>query len=328
MALDRHGAQGSCPDTPEGCREPAVSDPVKWREPGREEPCGCGSGKRAKSCCLNAGRWNPSPASISPKAARSGAAVAKCYARSLKDCGGEISGEHYVSAALLREVGTEKKEEIEVSGASWLKGKRLVLPVERLEANVLCKRHNEQLAPLDDVAGRYVRALKEINEAVASEGSPLFRVASGVDLERWMLKVLCGLIASGAIEAPEGREPPEGLVAALFGAAPFPKGLGFYADLAGDEGVRAGRYFRANLVFSAAGEPVALRIRAWGFPSILSIASPGSGFVYQPHRIEFVGRKAVHALALGWRGGYLLGYERVARYTFAARVTGPHPSEV
>jgi ribosome biogenesis protein Tsr3 len=52
-----------------------------------------------------------------------------------------------------------------VSGLPWLKpDETKILPITQLAGNILCKRHNEALSPLDAMAGRFFTALKEMHD--------------------------------------------------------------------------------------------------------------------------------------------------------------------
>jgi len=82
-----------------------------------------------------------------------------CYLRATNDCSQDISREHYISANILEQLGDEG---IEVAGVPWLKpGESKRLAVDNLTAKILCKRHNENLSPLDSEAGTFLRFLTE-----------------------------------------------------------------------------------------------------------------------------------------------------------------------
>jgi hypothetical protein len=72
--------------------------------------------------------------------------LSKCYARSIGNCSNQLSKEHYISKGVLELIGCK----IEVSGFSWLKGKKNQLTIPSLTSKILCTQHNSELSILDD----------------------------------------------------------------------------------------------------------------------------------------------------------------------------------
>jgi hypothetical protein len=147
----------------------------------------------------------------------------RCYAAPLNDCdGGSVTAEHYISRKLLLRFGNK----FTVEGLPWLNGPR-ELTESTMTAKVLCNRHNSALSPLDDaICNLYEVLLK------AHQGHHVgARDFDGEDLERWALKVLLGLGASGnlLIEGQSERmEAPDLYLRILFGREEMPEGCGFY----------------------------------------------------------------------------------------------------
>src|SRR5262249_54713486 len=119
------------------------------RPPGRpiclpEDPCPCGSGAAFGGCCRRSdGSAFRSQAFLIPPGAKTGARTAGCYLGWADDCAGPLTDEHYVSQNVLSAVSDGV---IVVSGFPWLKtGEVREIPIMRLSAKVLCKRHNEAL---------------------------------------------------------------------------------------------------------------------------------------------------------------------------------------
>ncbi len=88
-------------------------------------------------------------------------------------------------------------EVVHISGAHWLEeGESLDTTIGNLKANILCKRHNEALSPLDAEAGisfgSLLDALTYLRRKTLSR-KPHFHLVSGELLELWMLKVACRL---------------------------------------------------------------------------------------------------------------------------------------
>lgn len=88
---------------------------------------------------------------------------------------------------------------------------------------MLCRRHNEALSPLDATAHRFF-------SFILGKSSSTELLLPGYELERWFLKLLCGMMSKGLGTVAGQRIPavlPErGLVQTLFEAAPIPKGCG------------------------------------------------------------------------------------------------------
>ncbi|HEY6557433.1 MAG TPA: hypothetical protein VI072_09170 [Polyangiaceae bacterium] len=155
----------------------------------------------------------------SPPKPRTGYAHSKCYARELNDCSTKISGEHYISENVLVEL-TGGARMVKVTNPAWAPdGGEVEVPIASLAPNVLCTRHNAALSGLDANAGRLFRALRATKESRAA-GLHLF---NGRDVERWLLKALCGLSAIRG-----DWTPPRVWLRILFGELVFPAPWGMY----------------------------------------------------------------------------------------------------
>ena len=97
-----------------------------------------------------------------------------------------------------------------------------------LASKVLCERHNSSLAPLDAIAVRLFAALDEQGVS-GSELSQLY-LFSGDDVERWLLKILCGISCSHGLtlDTPADLSIPEYWLDILFAGAEFPVDQGLY----------------------------------------------------------------------------------------------------
>lgn len=157
--------------------------------------------------------------------------VAGCYASELGDCTGVLSGEHWISAAVLRLFA--ERDSVSIRGLPWLAGEARSVPIPRLRANILCKGHNERLSRLDALALVWARQLGVGVDGVVSHDSARNVVINGHEFERWLLKLLCGLGVSGNL-AREGDairtwKPPLKWLRILFGHADFAAGEGIYS---------------------------------------------------------------------------------------------------
>lgn len=116
-------------------------------------------------------------------------------------------------------------------------GKQSVeVSVNDFAAKVLCDTHNNALSRLDTVAGNTFSTLNLTSQAMRA--TPLtalqsFHLSSGIDIERWMIKVYCGLVAAGKIREDTGNVLNKSslsmdLFDALLGHHPLPAPLGLY----------------------------------------------------------------------------------------------------
>lgn len=116
-----------------------------------------------------------------------------------QDCSKQISGEHYISASVLKHLSGSN---VMLHGAHWLaQNETKILPVAALKAKILCKRHNEAVAGLDAMAGKFFSTLKLVYDDVFDKKTLSRRskwlLFSGEELELWMLKTAIGLFHSG-----------------------------------------------------------------------------------------------------------------------------------
>src|SRR5262245_54387625 len=135
---------------------------------------------------------------------KTGLAQPKCYAGDLADCGSEMSREHYMTESVLQGIACSGKT-IEVRGLAWLSGNTIqTIPTARLNAWVLCKKHNNALVELDAEASDLRKVMDQIH-AHFNDGQDEKFVVDGDRLERWMLKTLCGHVASGNMVNQQGE---------------------------------------------------------------------------------------------------------------------------
>lgn len=149
----------------------------------------------------------------------------KCYSNHHDNCSEDITREHYISETILKQFNTNM-----VSGMPWLEGKVVALPPNALASNILCGRHNNELSFLDALAGKTFTHLREMNS-----NSPIYKNIqnniSGDDFELWVLKVLCGMIASknaGADGMPIEFKIPEQWIDILYKKIDMPSKWGLY----------------------------------------------------------------------------------------------------
>jgi hypothetical protein len=170
-------------------------------------PCPCGSGKPANACCYNGRLWHKPPAALDLRNLPPMSAVEKCYMKELRSCDGGISGEHLFSQSVM--LLLQADGDFSISGVPWLAdGETKIIPPKNLTANCLCRKHNSALAPLDDAALYFFKAVKSCLEREAQSAR---YIVSGHDIERWLLKTVKALAASKNLA--RGRESLSGAFA-------------------------------------------------------------------------------------------------------------------
>jgi hypothetical protein len=193
------------------------------------DPCYCGSDKKVKFCHpigKHKEILRPSPSNCRPPGLKTGFANPGCYARSLNDCGNEMSGEHLFSETMLNLL-TDIDGKLLRTGYPWQKsGEVQQLTPTTCKANVLCKRHNNALSPLDTTGGRFLKAILSTPDFLQNQKLRVFLV-SGDDFERWILKTLCVHILATR-RFGDQWEPPLAWLEVLWGAASLGPGCGLY----------------------------------------------------------------------------------------------------
>ena len=156
-------------------------------------PCPCGQGRKLQVCCLTAnGKVRRRVGRLTPHGTITGYAHPKCYLKETINCCQTLSAEHYISKAVLSEIG-----KIFFMPFPWLEeGEVARVGINAMKANILCKRHNSALSELDTHARdffRFVRrSVEHVSNNTLSKKSPVFLV-SGDAIELWAIKMLIGL---------------------------------------------------------------------------------------------------------------------------------------
>jgi hypothetical protein len=159
--------------------------------------------------------------------------MGKCWAASLGDCSEKISGEHVISAGLFL------SDKIFVQGFSWCRDAPKEIGSASFVKNILCRKHNSDLSPVDEAGIKAFRVFQECTrlQNVRQQMKPRhwkvsrFRL-NGLGLERWFLKTLINIAAQGddAI-GPHSQpgEPSRDLVKIAFGLTKFESRCGLYS---------------------------------------------------------------------------------------------------
>jgi hypothetical protein len=173
----------------------------------------------------------------------------------LNDCSDDLTGEHFMSEVVLRELADGGKTVL-VRGFPWQTNDVKSVGIRALESRMLCGRHNSALSGLDTQAGRLFRVLRGIDSDLrAGVGRYEVKLFTGVDVERWMLKTLIGLASSGNARERNGTRitwsVPDLWLKILFGPFTFTRSWGLY-------------------VSARVGDPVPLDPRHVGFAPLMT----------------------------------------------------------
>jgi hypothetical protein len=185
-----------------------------------------------RGCCLRAGgELKPAATLTRAPSPKTGIRNSGCYAYALADCSANISREHYVSHALLRQLSIEGR--VTIDGFPWQNtGAVNSVPPATLTGKILCGRHSLALSPLDAGASTLFRRIDEFHHDFSARNyENRFFLCNAHDIERWMLKTLCGAVVSGNAKIRAGESnwrPPLEWLQILFGEKPFPPRCGLY----------------------------------------------------------------------------------------------------
>jgi hypothetical protein len=288
-------------------------------EPAPDDPCPCArTRKRARNCCLIDGQWKPRTARTAPPGPKTGRSHDQCYAASLNDCSTDISLEHCISESVLDLLLGPR---FELSGLPGMRAGETTKDAtdKALARKVLCTRHNNALSLLDEAGKRF--APLRVNTESFNSASPgaSFAVFNGADLERFMLKTLCGLLASkltGVGGAPFDWHAEPEWNEILWGQKELeqPRGLRFGVQTVVTSlgGVQA--YAPLTMTDPTSGLPVVtgLRLDIAGFALILGMvgkvaridgAPELSEFIYRPRRLIFTNGSVARTIHLYWPTG-------------------------
>lgn len=283
-----------------------------------DSQCPCGSGEPASACCLTPTGFRKAPASTKPQGAKTGNSIDGCYASRLGDCGVKRSREHYISESLLHHLN--RNNNLTVQGLPWVKNESQVVSPNSLASKVLCERHNTALSPLDAIAVRLFQAFDE--QGVHGSGQQLFHLFNGHDLERWLLKILCGITCSKnlALDTEADVSIPDYWLDILFCGAQFPDHQGLYAcksrghRLEGPHGLQlraiTGRGRLSGIGLWVCGYELILSMS--GFPSRLF---DGREFAYRPLEFYATAQDFEKSVVFSWDGTADLG-------TVSVEITG------
>jgi hypothetical protein len=116
-----------------------------------------------------------------------------CYLNGYSPCDAKLSGDHLVSKALLSQLGGSS---VYIDGLPWCKELKRV-GIANITGRVLCRLHNSQLSDFDSSAATLFRCLHQLPKRLAESAEREECIVNGLNVERWMLKTMATLLASG-----------------------------------------------------------------------------------------------------------------------------------
>jgi len=123
-----------------------------------------------------------------------GIANSKCLAKFTNDCVEKISGEHYFSKSILKQINLKT---LNVGGSAWDRTSGPV-GINSLTVNCFCSRHNSMLHKLDSEAAKLFATILRFHKELSSgeEYGPHYVLFNYLDIERWLVKALLGASAA------------------------------------------------------------------------------------------------------------------------------------
>ena len=239
----------------------------------------------------------------------------KCYAAELGACSDDISAEHFFSKGILTLLNDGPN--FGVSGFPWQEPEQAAqLSPATLAAKILCTRHNSELSLLDDECLTVFQFVEQAHKTLSDtqcEGDRSYEV-SGDLVERWVLKALIGLVASGNAAKGDKRiskdKPPLAWLQLLYGLEAMPEEWGLYlTSQVGDRVMSTRGLAFAPLIHDMKVIGCLLTIHDCRF--LLAMSTPGAdrhgslleNAIYRPAHLRFVhtDRRCSVQLLLKWR---------------------------
>ena len=212
----------------------------------------------------------------------------RCYLSSLGNCGTKMTREHFISRNILERITTSTlKFE---NAAHFFSGKATAeIGVGAFSSKVLCDNHNSALSILDTAAGLAFSTIKSLAaDLVRSATAPAvksFYIASGLDMERWLLKVYCGLVAAEKIRSLSGnvlqRDPLEPyFLQALMGNASLCAPLGLHTHTFAGQKLEAGRLSFGTIKLTDGSDEIGGLMLSLGVMNFVLVTSPKFGLAF------------------------------------------------
>lgn len=161
-----------------------------------------------------------------------GRSVPRCAWVHYPPCIPPISGEHFLSESVLKQITGTKL--VNVSGLPWTGGESKRVAIKGLTANILCRGHNSILSPLDEAASAFFAAIKNaygiVDGTITATQNFSF---NGFEIEKWFIKVCFGMWEGKMLlgnEIRASQPSPRLWSEVLRGERTLPKRWGMYVQ--------------------------------------------------------------------------------------------------
>ena len=240
---------------------------------------------------------------------RLGYAHPRCFLAETNGCSEKISGEHYVSEALLNVIEKQNKT-IDVSGLTWLPKEQLSsIGKANLKAKVLCTVHNSNLSPFDTNVANFAEAIGVIDAELQNDApaSLRFRI-DGAYLERWAIKTVMGMVSSGQIQQRNGapfRVKDKCFALLCSSEARWPRGWGLYLAEAAGQIFHSSSFELLPMHDERDGTLLAIGLKFNGISLNFLMGDPdskGRAGIFRPAALRFKKGEVECEIALSWTG--------------------------
>jgi len=183
-----------------------------------------------------------------------------------------------------------------------------------LTGKILCRRHNVGLSSLDAIAARLFERIDQFHHEIVESALKYqnrFFLFNGHDIERWMLKTLCGAVVSGNAEIRTGESnwrPSVEWLRILFGEERFPArcGLYFHSEVTGKPSIEQGFKFISfsNKIGGVYGARISLNDERF----VIAMSAPPEDLsetfirdhAYRPQGLRFMIDSCEKVVHFGW----------------------------
>lgn len=277
----------------------------------RNSACPCGSNLKAKRCCLqNDGSWNKTPSNIAPPIPFTNFSNIKCYCSSTNNCDSKITKEHYISRSVIRNINNNGKDAV-IAGLPWIASESSkTVSVESLTAKTLCKRHNNSFSPLDSAASQLFGKIDDFDRKfLNADKLDEISIFCGEDVEKWMLKTVCGFVSAKQIGTPEKLAKTSinpVWIEILCGKRQWPKNWGLYINVKpGEEILHTAKTFSFIPILDPENDELLaaeILINNISFVLLLDTTDNPDFFgVYRPRTLMFYDGTSKKYIELSWQ---------------------------
>lgn len=258
---------------------------ISWTSKYSHAACPCQSGKWGYDCCWKGSKWYKAPVGVID-VTPTGVTHPNCYLASVGNCSSKLTKEHFVSRNILEQI-TSSTLKFENAGFFFGGKEEVAIGIDAFSARVLCDSHNSALSELGNSAGRAFAAIQNLYQdmvraEVSREYLKTFYLASGRDLERWLIKVFCGLVAAGKVRAKSKRvisldEIHPFLIPALMGTQELREPFGLYHHSFVGQTRRSGGFSFAPIQVLDGSDTIGGLIFSLGLMNLVLIATDAYG---------------------------------------------------